>query len=219
MSEPLQGIFWTGDVDNHYIGHQFEEIFKSRIYAPYLESTKDAIVFDVGANVGVFSLYASKYAKHVYAFEPALEHFDTLNRMVAFNHLDNVTPIKKAIYINDGVLPFYHNKNRTMYSLHMGVEDGSQPKEHVETVRLDTFMKEQKIDHVNMLKLDIEGSEFEILGSESFRKVAPKIDVVIGETHQWANRHPHQIVEALKNNGFKFEPIQGDAQLFVGKRI
>ena len=218
IMDKLQAIFWTGDIDNHYLGHQFEEIFKSRIYAPYLENIKDAVVLDIGANVGIFSLYASKYAKRVYALEPSLEHYTTLTQMLSFNKITNVIPLKKAIYIKSGQFPFHHNKNRTMYSLHQSVEDNSQKPEQVSTTTLDELIDVQKIDHINLMKIDVEGSEFEILGGEGFRKIASKVDVVIGESHVWANRHVNQLRESLKNNGFSVTGIPNDAQLFVATK-
>ena len=216
--EKLMGIFWYGDFDNYFLGHQCEEIFKARIYAPYLENVKDAVVLDVGGNIGAFSLYASKYAKQVYTLEPSLIHFNTILHMLKHNEIENVKPIKKALFIDNKDYDFHHNKNRTMYSLHQAVEDGSEKPEKIQAISLDKLFEEEKIDHVNLMKLDVEGTEVEIISSEGFAKVADKIDVVIGETHAWSGRHPNQIIDAFKQNGFIVESIPGDAQLFVAKK-
>ena len=216
--EKLNGIFWYGDFDNYFLGYQFEEIFKSRIYAPYLENVKDAVVIDCGAHIGAFSLYASKYAKQVYALEPALIHFNALLHMLKHNEIDNVKPIKKALFIdNDKTYDFYHNPNRTMYSLHQAINDGTPP-EKVQSISLDKLFEDEKIEHCNLLKVDIEGSEVEVISSAGFAKVAPKIDVVVGETHDWSGRHPNQIVDAFKQNGFIVESIPADAHIFVAKK-
>ncbi len=79
-------------------------------------------------------------------------------------------------------------------------------------------MEEEKIDHVNLLKMDIEGIEFELFGSESFAKIAPKIDTIVGEIHSYSGRNPMQLVDALKTNGFEFYKVANDAQLFIAKR-
>lgn len=218
MDEKLQAVIWKGDFDNYWLGHQFAEIFKDRIYAPYLENKPNAVVLDIGACIGVFTLYASKYAKMVYAIEPSVDHFDSLTRMLAFNQIKNVKPIRKAIFIENKQFPFFHNKNRTMYSLHQQVEDNSQPQEVVDAITLDQLFKDEGIEHCDLLKLDVEGSEVEILSSLGFSKVAPKIDVIVGEIHAWNNRHPNQIKEALRNNNFTLEVVPGDANLFVAKR-
>lgn len=219
MSEPLKALFWKGDFDNYFLGHQAEEILKARIYAPYLENVKDAVVIDLGANLGLFSLYASKYAKQVYSLEPSSETFEIFKHMVEFNGLTNVKPINKAIYMENGTFGFGGpDNNRTMRSLHQATWQNGQPQEQVEAITMDKLFEDEGIEHVSLLKLDIEGSEGELLGSEGFRLVAPKIDVVVMENHSWNNRHPNQIKEALKNNGFIVTTLPNDAEILVGVR-
>lgn len=217
MNNKQQGFFWTGDFDQYFLGHQFEEIYKARIYKPYLETKANPVVLDIGANLGLFSLYASKYAKHVYALEPTREHFENFSKMLKFNEITNVTPIEKALWIKNNIkLPFYRNPNQTMNSLHQAVAHQSFPPVMVDTVSLDALVEEYKIDHIDLLKIDIEGSEIEIFSSESFRKVAPIIDTVITERHAWSGRHPHQLDEALKIRGFTVKKIENDADIVIG---
>jgi len=214
----LHAIFYKGDIEDNYLGHMAEEIFKARIYAPYLENKKDAVVIDIGANIGLFSLYAAKYAKQVFALEPAEQHFDTLNRMIIYNKLTNVKPIKKALYFENSKLPFYHNDtNQTMWSLYANVQHGNDQPEMVETITLEDLLKEEKIDHVDLLKLDCEGSEGEILGGKAFANVADKIDTIVLETHDWGLRPRQQVIDSLTNRGFKVQQIPHDAHLFVAQ--
>ena len=70
-----------------------------------------------------------------------------------------------------------------------------------------------------ILKLDIEGSEVELLSSEGFSIVAPKINIIIGEIHSWNGRNPNQIKDALKTNGFNLETVPNDANIFVAKKV
>ena len=214
----LHAIFYKGDIEDNYIGHQAEEILKLKIYAPFLENKVDPVVIDIGANIGLFSLYASKYAKQIYALEPAVQHFDTLNRMIAFNKLTNIKPIQKALYYEKTKLPFYHNDlNQTMWSLYANVQNSDIPPEMVETVTLEDLFKEEKIDHVDLLKLDCEGSEGEILGGKPFTKVADKIDTIVMEYHSFSIRPLNQVLDSLKNRGFRVSQTPHDAQLFVAQ--
>lgn len=212
------GFFWKGDFDHYFLGHQFEEIFKTRIYAPYLENKKDAVVLDIGGNLGLFSLYASKYAKQVYCVEPTPDHFEMINQMLVFNEITNVKPIQKAVYIENTTLPFYQNPNKTMNSLHQAVAHKDYPPIQVEAVSLDKLFEDEGIEHVDLMKLDIEGTEIEVLSSLGFHKIADKIDVIVTERHAWAGRNPNQLDEALKNNGFKVLTIPNDADIVVGVR-
>lgn len=213
-----QALFFNPPIFNNYLGHQMAEVYKDRVYAPYVEGKENLTIVDIGSNVGVTAYYFSHFGK-VYAVEPAAEHFNILTTMIKFNRLDNkIVPINKAIYIRPGEFEFYHNKNKTMYSLHGAVADTPGDLEKVEAIPLDQLFEENKIDHCDLMKVDVEGSEYELFASDGFSKVAPKIDTIVGETHQWANRHPNQIKDALESNGFKIKKIENDASLFVATK-
>lgn len=214
----MKAIFFEGNIRENFIGHICAEIFRDGIYEPYLAGKKDLVICDIGAHVGIFSLYASAYAKIVYAIEPSLGHFTNLAHMVKFNRLTNVKPHKLAIANQDKKLKFFHNKNKTMYSLSQSVEDKSTPPELVDCVRLDTLFKMLKIKKVDLMKLDIEGAEAEVFGGDGFANVADKIDTIVYETHAWMNRHPNQIKFSLEQRGFVVERIPNDAQLWVARR-
>lgn len=211
-------LFWKGDFDQYFLGHQAEEILKGRIYAPYLENKENATVIDCGGNIGLFSLYASKYAKQVYCLEPDPELFNLIEDMVLFNDLKNVTPVNAAIFIENKMFDFFRNPNRTMNSLHSAVANPMYPPIKVPAITLEKLFADQKIEHCDLLKIDIEGSEVEVLSSDSFAKVASKIDTVIGESHQWSGRHPQQLIDALTSQGFTVHSIPNDAELFVATK-
>lgn len=212
----MGGIFWEGKLEDNYIGHQMAEIYRDGIYRSLL--TPNMTVVDIGANIGITSLYFSNYAKKVFAIEPSIEHFAVLTKMLAFNKVKNVKPIRKAVYLKSGKFPLFHNTNKTMFSLHAAVDDKSSPKEMVDCITLDDLFKEEKIKHVDLMKMDVEGSEAEILSGPGFRKVAPKIDKIILETHQWSGRHPNQILDVLKTNGFEVSRMPSSAEIIVGRK-
>ena len=213
----MQAIYFS-DIREDFIGHICAEIFRDGVYEPYLANKRDLVILDVGAHVGLFSLYASKYAKIIYAIEPSNEHFQNLVAMVKFNRLENVKPLKLAIFNEDKQFQLFHNKNKTMFSLHQSVNDGSSLPEMVDCVRLDTLFKKLKLKKVDFMKLDVEGSEAEIFGGDGFAKVAKKIDTIVFEYHQWCGRHPHQVKFSLEQRGFEVSPIKADATLWVAKR-
>lgn len=220
MSDKIQGFFWKGAAENNYLGHIVAEIYKDGIYEPYLRGKKDLTILDFGGNIGISAYYFSQFAKKVIVLEPSLRHFDTLTRMVDFNGLkDIVKPVRKALYFEEATLPFYHNANETMYSLFQSVNDGTSEPELVETVTVEQLMKDEGIDHVDFMKLDVEGSEGEILAGVGFGNVADKIDTIVMETHSWGIRPLQQIKDALTNRGFKIEQIPNDASIFVATRL
>ena len=219
-----KGIYFTEPIEAYALGHIMAEVYKDCIYYPYFQGKKDLVVIDAGANIGITSFFFSHYASKVYAIEPSVEHIEVLKYMLEQNEIKNVTPHQFALSIKDDEGDLTHYTNKTMYSLYQtlatqstnGLEvTGTEP---VKLKRLDTFFKEEKIEHVDFLKLDVEGVEYEILGSDSFKNVADKIDKILVEIHAYSGRNPQQIVEALKNNGYKVQRVPNDATLLIAER-
>ena len=214
----MQGFFFNPPLTDNYWGHIFAELYKEKVYAPLIEGKNLKVCLEIGANVGLVSYYFSQHFEKVIALEPAEEHFEILSHMIAYNKLTNIIPVKKALFFEEGQFQFHHNKNKTMHSLHTAVADGSSPPEMVQTITLPKIFEEYGLDKVDFMKLDCEGSEVEILSSLSFKEVADKIDSLLIEQHQWNGRHPNQIKEALKNNGFIVKQLENDADLIVATK-
>ena len=214
----MHGFFFEPPAEDNYIGHILAEVYKEKVYSPIFEGKKDLVIIDVGANVGLTSYYFSQFASQVYSLEPSKEHFACMLKMLDYNQIKNVKPLNMALYMQDGEFELGHNQNKTMYSLHLAVKDDKLQSEMVPAVTFETLFKNEKIDHVDFVKLDVEGSEYEILGHSSFGEVAPKIDAMLIESHQWAGRHPNQLKESLKNRGFVVEQVPNDASLFYAHK-
>ena len=214
----MKGIFFNGELKDNYVGHIMSEVYKEQLYAPFLMGKKDLTILDIGGNIGITAQYFSDFGK-VYVLEPAKEHFECLSEMVKFNKLeDKITPVNKALFISNDKLPFFHNQNRTMYSLHSAVNDNSSPAEEVQCIRIDDLIKENNIDQIDLMKLDVEGSEVEIVSSDSFKNVADKIKLIVIELHAWSGRNPNQIIEALKMRGFTVDQVQAEANIIVARK-
>lgn len=207
-------LFFEPPLENNYWGHIFEEVYKSGLYQPYIpQNPKGKTVLDIGGNVGITSYFFHDKFETVYTIEPSTNHFETIQMMLDYNKITNIKPFKFALSNLDGKSEFYHYQNRTMNSLYPNLQP-IESKEEVELKRLDTFFKEQKIEHIDLMKIDCEGVEYEILCGDGFANVADKIDRVIGEVHTFSGRNPNQIKETLENKGFKFKWHEHDAQLF-----
>lgn len=212
-------FFFKPPVEDNYLGHQLSEIYRDQIFLPLLQGKQNLTIVDCGANIGMTAYYFSRFAKVVHAIEPSLEHFEVLTKMIEYNKLDNVLAHKLAIYIKEGDFPQYHNHNRTMRSLHTAVNDNTEQPEQVHAVPLDKFFKDNKIEHCDLLKVDIEGSEIEVFSSQGFKEIADKIDTIVTEYHQWSGRPLSQLIDALQLRGFKIEQIPSTAEIIVAKRV
>lgn len=214
----LNGIFFRKPLEQHFIPHIMEEIFKQRVYDPFFVGKKDMVVLDCGSNIGLFSYYAYPFAKVIYALEPSQVHFETLNHMLEYNGIENVKTHKLALSHQNGETTFYHTPNVTAYSLRPEIHNPESGQETVTTIRLDDFFKQEGIEHCDFMKLDIEGSEFEVVGGEGFENVADKIAALVVELHSWPQYNYSLLINRLRDLGFDLEQMPTEATVFAGRR-
>ncbi|MGI8544955.1 MAG: FkbM family methyltransferase [Aridibacter sp.] len=140
-------------------------------YLEYLH--EDMMVFDVGANVGDLTLLFSRFALNgkVHAFEASRAAFEKLEiicrtakrRNVILNHLalaDEKGTIKLNIY-DDDYLAFNSQAVRVIEESGKTVEPIGV--EEVSATTIDDYCKENKIEQIDLLKIDVEGAEFQVL--------------------------------------------------------
>ena len=212
-----QAFFFT-DFENSHIPEILKEMYLDRAYDPYLKG-ENLTILDIGANIGLFSYFAYDKAKIIYALEPSVQHYQNLVTMLVSNEMHNVAPIQKAISDKVGTADFYHSTNDTMFSLKKEVNDTGE-LERVETTTLDAFFQENNIEHVDFMKIDVEGAEAAIFGSDTFDKVKDKIDIIMGEYHVWTGINPNQFRSYFTDRGFTFKWADKTiASLFIAERI
>ncbi len=218
MPVPLQAIFFH-DFPNSYIGEILDEIWIKRIYEPYVLGKRDQIVVDIGANIGLFSYYASYFSKQIYAVEPAKDHLVALTKMLEFNKIKNVTVCPYALSNKTEKTKLYHLPNRTAYSLNLFTD--KEDNEEVGVLSFEDFMLKYKLDKIDLLKLDPEGEEGKIITSSGFAKYAPSIKVIVGEWHNWGNMGQGQFANTLRDLGYEFNwiPNMRDVSVYTAVRI
>jgi FkbM family methyltransferase len=145
----------------------------------------DMVVFDLGANFGQYTLLAARcVGEHgrVHSFEPSHRIFGELQFNVELNGLsERCTLNRLAVSDAAGVarLSRYEEGAEVYGSLgsHRRSEATVIGYEEVQTIRLDDYIAEKKIDHVDFIKMDIEGAELLALkGAERLlRDHAPTI--------------------------------------------
>lgn len=149
---------------------------------PDVTVQKGDVVFDLGANIGLFSCAAAaKGCSKVYAFEPAVYTAEAmLSRNAALNSCVEVVPF--AVGDRDGYVKFYYNDRLDIdadtcrSSIHRDMEPDYR-ETVVRQVALDSYVKEQGIDRVDYIKSHIEYAEnFMLAGAkEILRRYAPKL--------------------------------------------
>jgi FkbM family methyltransferase len=148
-------------------------------------------VLDVGANIGyVATDFHKAWPKAtVHCFEPTEQTFQRLLANTA--DVPQITCHQLAVSDQDGTATFqvdnttHGGGSNTLlhHSAEFELRVSAQRFRPVEvtTVRLDTFCKEQGIDHVDLLKLDIEGAEPLALRGAKELLATSAIDVILSE--------------------------------------
>lgn len=142
---------------------------------------KGDCVFDVGANIGIFSILASQSVGKngkVLAFEPISLAREYLDKNIKANRLNNVFIQALALGDQDGFLDFSLVDNLGDCS---GYFPDEGKTEKVQEVTLDGFVSKNKIEKVDFIKADIEGMERVMLrGAEkTIKKFKPKLSICV----------------------------------------
>ena len=126
------------------------------------------IYFDVGANVGLFAIYAAvvRQAK-VWAFEPEALNFAILSQNLRANGLAHqITALALALGEQTAVQTLRLSENRAGSALHQATESADTPlnlQQHVLQVALDDLVKSHHLPEPHHVKIDVDGNELRIL--------------------------------------------------------
>lgn len=148
-----------------WIPHQYEE---TKQYDTFYGFKPDWVVMDVGAWIGMWTIWAAPYVKKVYAMEPVPELTETLSRNVKLNRLTNVELSESALFSKTGIMEMDVTGKPAGSTLVDAWRHGSQwlyeggRKAWVKTYRWDDWISRNDVEKVNLLKIDVEGAELEV---------------------------------------------------------
>ncbi len=184
--------------DDH---HVLFEVFALDVYAAPIGRGKTVV--DIGANIGAFTVLAAERGARVLSFEPFPANFALLERNVSRNGL-SATLVQRAVSDADGTAELYlpdRNEYSGRYSLYPGRGERTV---NVECIRLDKVMGEYGLARINLLKIDCQGSEYEILYGAS-QVTLSRIDSIVAECEVFAGdarRSIGALCEYLAGHGF-----------------
>ncbi len=150
-------LFWNG-----LTGYEPESL------PPFAALARSAsVVLDIGANSGVFTLVAAAANNnaHVVAFEPAPDVVPYLHKNVALNSCSNVQVEPVAVGADRGVVEFLIPD---VLALPTGGSTRRGFREEVRSVEVpvttvDSYVRDMELGHVDLIKVDTEGTEPEVL--------------------------------------------------------
>lgn len=149
----------------------YEQIFLAHAYTQHgIKLEDDAIVFDVGANIGMFALYVHQHVKNprLFAFEPVTEVFQVLLANMA-KHAINAQLFPCAPGASNGEATFtlyVHEDVITQRPPEAPPSEGRavQMRSYRVPVRpLSEIIAEAKVDRIDLLKIDLARAELEVI--------------------------------------------------------
>jgi len=171
------------------------------------------VILDVGAKAGIYSLAALAIQPDatVHAFEPTPEIAARLRATAKLNGLDHLHVHEAAILNKNGqaTLKRFRGELGTNEGMNFVSRDlGDSEAEHVRTVCIDQFCQDHSINHIDLLKLDIQGHEHSALeGAERLIK-SGHIGIIFLELN-WAKSAGStcaatESIRLLEQGGYRF---------------
>ncbi len=188
------GCFYEGDFFD--IIYPKLDIRDSRIQAlvydnPYYQSegqyenfgvrlTERDCVIDAGANIGMFSVVASKKigkTGQVIAFEPMKEISSILEKNSRRNDCKNIRIENYLLGETNKSVDFFYNLKSNYNGASTKLHSEGDTTIQLEQITLDEFVKKNNITKVDFIKADIEGAERDLLkgARETLKKYRPKL--------------------------------------------
>ena len=182
------------------------EVFYSGTYDidKFFTLPEKPLIVDIGAHIGLFSLKAMGIYKsaEIIAYEPVRENFELLVDNIGRNYLrDSVHLINKGVASQSGSYEIYINGQSSAKHSIIRSHDETKETREMDCIGLTDIFLENKIDHIDLLKMDVEGAEFEIFRSAKIDDLNRIYGLVI-EYHEYIET-VDGLISFLENNGFK----------------
>ncbi|GEM_PF-1933617 len=160
------------------------------------------IIIDVGANAGDFSIFLSKDAKKIYAFEPVPKIYKRFTNNLKLNKITNIQAYNLGIY-----------SKKTTVKINVPEQDGcskisSDGNTIIKTITWDDLYKlidsPKKID---LLKLDCEGCEYSLLSAPTILKYIQEIRMELHLFNIQDIERAKSFLKLMKINGLKINHL------------
>jgi len=174
------------------------------------------VVLDIGANIGFYVLIEAGLTGEegkVYAVEPVERNIKFLRANVALNGYKNVEIFKLAFGDHNGKITINIAEAGNLSSINTQPNVRYVGKEEVDLMTVDDFLADKH--KPKLIRMDVEGSEYEILkGMQRTLKEVKPLHVVI-ELHRCLLGHKKtmEIIKIFKDNGFKVKFLASDQKI------
>jgi FkbM family methyltransferase len=179
----------------------FHQVFVSKEYDNSLIINKlrgeGRIIIDGGANIGLFTIFAKNICPEakIICVEPDPENFEALQKNAA--PYSDVYCENCGLWCKDTILKVHSEFDKAGVVVEEDVKNGQVP-----AISIDTLLKKHNIEQVDILKLDIEGSEKQVF-SANFEQWLPNVKMIVIELHDWIEAGCAQSFFSAVNKCFK----------------
>lgn len=173
----------------------------------------DDVFFDVGANIGLYSLYAAKLKPEckIYAFEPESQNYSKLCKNIVLNAATNIVPCSLPLADREAFDFFYVGEMQPGSALHSfgrlsdfrGGSDGAVLRQGALSTTLDTLIARYKVPQPTLLKIDVDGIEGEILDGAGAVLKSEKLRTILVELTFQHEAGFTELMQKLTRFGFK----------------
>ena len=197
----LRGKKWVVGAGEHGYWLGSYELHKRQTFERTIKP--DMVVFDIGANVGFYSLLAAYLTGRdgkVYAFEPLHRNVEYIRQHAALNGLVNIEVFEAAVADQNGEALFDPGASIAMGHL------SAQGTVRVRQYCLDALLAGGQIDPPDVMKIDVEGAEYAVLkGAQAL--IQKHLPLIFLDTH---GRDAHEAtIGFLRARGYQFEILDG----------
>lgn len=172
-------------------------------------------LYDVGANMGQYSMYAGKRGINVHAFEPEAQNFALMVRNITINKMSNVKCWPLALAEKPGIAELHLSTMKAGGSCHsydesMDFHGNEKQFPYVQgscATTIDIFTaKYGAPDHI---KIDVDG--FEHLVIDGAINTLPKVKSVLIEINTQYDLHMNHLLPLMARAGFTFDQAQAES--------
>ena len=172
----------------------------------------DKVFWDIGANVGIYSIYAGLNLNlDILAFEPASNNFNLLNQNIKINKMDNnVSALSVAFSDKTQMSTFYMSDLETGSAHHsfgepvnqFGEKLAYQYKQSMIAYSIDDFLATFDVPFPNYIKIDVDGIEHQIILGAQKTLSDERLSSILIELDTGREDYP-QTIEIIESSGFK----------------
>ena len=222
-------VRWLEDLDVVIVPREqmSQAVYVSGLYEPCTSLVLQRLLrpgdtfLDVGANVGWFSMLAARWVGphgRVISLEPSERECRRLREHVARNHLANVCVLRLAAGRDEGAAVLHvaderHSGLNTLKPTFMYRDVAEAHTEPVRVTTLDRVVEQESVSVVHVIKIDVEGAEYDVLlgARRVLERHKPVVILeVAGEAATAGHAERQALEDLLRSFGYAFAAIDAD---------